>query len=464
MRGAARPSATPASEMTAATAHAPDSNSNRRHLADWNAASQAPRPAKPAPLRTTLPSVPQKKRGPGLHRERSSGVLVRNEPMGGPQGPCLSAKMPREAHSTANGRGSHRLVPNEHPAAQRQKARPAQSHTNLSCRSGRTRSRCRRSTRARAGCGRRGAGRRGRSRRRLLRACSARRATRELDRAALARQVLARARRVRHADHAWPAASPCARCSRPGSGSGKQLADLHVAPLAHRTARARARGARPVRGGASSSSSRTCSAAATLVSTGSVGLAAPDSRLLQVARGMPAIFAICCCERPRASRSASMLSARWCDACSAMCQSIPANGLAADDSRLADACACSRQEERTMKLVRRRPCWSRERSRGLGARSRTTLARARRAGRAGGAATRAASRARRRRSCARAAAAPTRSPPTSRQGRHPPHRRPGAGRCSVRSTCWSTTRARSARRRCAACSTPSARTSRARSR
>ena len=42
------------------------------------------------------------------------------------------------------------------------------------------------------------------------------------------------------------------------------------------------------RGGSISSSSRTCSACATLISTASVGLAAPDSRFAQVARGMPA--------------------------------------------------------------------------------------------------------------------------------------------------------------------------------
>ena len=52
------------------------------------------------------------------------------------------------------------------------------------------------------------------------------------------------------------------------------------------------------RGGSTSSSSRTCSACATLTSTASVGLAAPDSRLAQVARGMPATAAICCCVRP----------------------------------------------------------------------------------------------------------------------------------------------------------------------
>ena len=65
------------------------------------------------------------------------------------------------------------------------------------------------------------------------------------------------------------------------------------------------------RGGSISSSSRTCSACATLISTASVGLAAPDSRLAQVARGMPATRAICCCDCPRASRSVWMLRPRF---------------------------------------------------------------------------------------------------------------------------------------------------------
>jgi len=64
-------------------------------------------------------------------------------------------------------------------------------------------------------------------------------------------------------------------------------------------------------GAASSSSSRTWSAWATLTRTASVGLAAPDSRWVQVARGTPAARAICCCESPREVRSALMLSARW---------------------------------------------------------------------------------------------------------------------------------------------------------
>jgi hypothetical protein len=64
-------------------------------------------------------------------------------------------------------------------------------------------------------------------------------------------------------------------------------------------------------GAASSSSRRTWSALAILTSTASVGLAAPDSRWVQVARGTPAARAICCCDSPRAVRSALMLSARW---------------------------------------------------------------------------------------------------------------------------------------------------------
>ena len=55
---------------------------------------------------------------------------------------------------------------------------------------------------------------------------------------------------------------------------------------------------------------RTWSPFATLISTVRVGFAAPDSRCVHVARGMPAAFAICCCESPRASRTALMLSAR----------------------------------------------------------------------------------------------------------------------------------------------------------
>ena len=49
----------------------------------------------------------------------------------------------------------------------------------------------------------------------------------------------------------------------------------------------------------------TATPTATRTSTASVGLAAPDSRFAQVARGTPATFAICCCVWPRASRSAS---------------------------------------------------------------------------------------------------------------------------------------------------------------
>src|SRR6516225_1132759 len=60
-----------------------------------------------------------------------------------------------------------------------------------------------------------------------------------------------------------------------------------------------------------SSSRRTWSAPATLTSTASVGFAAPDSRLAQVARGTPAIRAICCCVTPRASRRVWMLRPRW---------------------------------------------------------------------------------------------------------------------------------------------------------
>ena len=81
-----------------------------------------------------------------------------------------------------------------------------------------------------------------------------------------------------------------------------------------------ARYSRPVRrGGSISSSSRTCSACATLISTASVGLAPPDSRFAQVARGMPAMRAICCWVRPRASRKVWMLRPR----CRAVLAAVP---------------------------------------------------------------------------------------------------------------------------------------------
>ena len=41
-----------------------------------------------------------------------------------------------------------------------------------------------------------------------------------------------------------------------------------------------------------------------------VGFAVPDSSSVQVARGTPASFAICCCDSPRASRTVRTLSAR----------------------------------------------------------------------------------------------------------------------------------------------------------
>ena len=113
--------------------------------------------------------------------------------------------------------------------------------------------------------------------------------------ARLARQVLARARRVRHAGHrarrrqlhpvelharAAGRAAACARAPAPALRTGR-LSSGSAGP------RAAAR--------AISSSRDTCSAAATRCSTASVGLAAPDSRLAQVARGTPASFAICAC-------------------------------------------------------------------------------------------------------------------------------------------------------------------------
>ena len=52
-----------------------------------------------------------------------------------------------------------------------------------------------------------------------------------------------------------------------------------------------------------SSSIVTWNANATRSSTASVGLAAPDSMLAHVARGIAAIFAICACVMARASRS-----------------------------------------------------------------------------------------------------------------------------------------------------------------
>ena len=105
---------------------------------------------------------------------------------------------------------------------------------------------------------------------------------RKLDRAALAGQVFARAQLCAGRRPSPPAGGSSIRSiSRPGDGLGQQLAHGDLAALAGRQLAARYR--RPVRrGGSISSSSRTWSACATLISTASVGLAAPDSRFAQV--------------------------------------------------------------------------------------------------------------------------------------------------------------------------------------
>ena len=67
-----------------------------------------------------------------------------------------------------------------------------------------------------------------------------------------------------------------------------------------------------LRGAPMSSSIETLSAFAAFVSTASVGLAVPVSRLAQVGRGMPERPAICCCDMLCDSRKRRTLAARFC--------------------------------------------------------------------------------------------------------------------------------------------------------
>ena len=134
------------------------------------------------------------------------------------------------------------------------------------------------------------------------------RPTRRARSSRLAREVLARPRRVRDADQARPRGELHAVDLHAGDGVGQKLADRDrrraAAPggarreVLHRRARR-----------AMSSSMVTWSAAAARWRTRASGSRVPLSRFAQVARGTPASFAICCWVRPRASRSCVMFGA-----------------------------------------------------------------------------------------------------------------------------------------------------------
>src|SRR6187431_1067267 len=93
---------------------------------------------------------------------------------------------------------------------------------------------------------------------------------------------------------------------------------------------------------ATNSSKGTCSAFASACSTVSVGLAVPDSRFVQVARGRPLRSASCCWVKPRVWRSCLMFWARRpaksSDISLVSCQAI-GNG----DSALAKSAYLSKQ-------------------------------------------------------------------------------------------------------------------------